>query len=85
MLYNNVMWLCCASGSNASHLLWGSDPLTVQAEPKEYMQTRAHAAAALANIEDVTLLRGIGCFALTQTLEEASADLEVSLHEDCHA
>ena len=84
MLYDHVMWLCCASEVDSSHL-WGTDPLAVQVEPKEYMQTRAHAAAALANIEDVTLLRGIGCFALIQTLEEASADLEVSVHEDCHA
>lgn len=84
MLYDHVMWLCCASGLDSSHL-WGTDPLVVEAEPKEYMQTRAHAAAALANIEDVNLLRGVGCLALTQTLEEASADLEVRVHKDCHA
>ncbi len=63
-------------------------PQAVQAESKGCMQTRAHAAAALGNIKDVTLLRGIGCLALTHSIKEASAALEVmevSVHKHCHA
>ena len=48
------------------------------------MQTRTHAAAALANIPDIALLESVGCDNLVQSLQEASDVLQACLSRHCH-
>ena len=46
------------------------------------MQTRTHAAAAFANVQDMTLVKSVGCDNLVQSLEQASAVLQARSY--CH-
>ena len=48
------------------------------------MQTRAHAAAALAQLRDLSLLRTMQPSAVVQSLEAAAAVLQVNLSCEPH-